>query len=71
VLECDDADYKAMLYMAGRSMRNMLEYIRLNYKSHFSGITIDSIARMGIDLNESKSSSAMVTPKSNTRKASN
>ena len=52
VLDCDDADYKAMLYMAGRSMRNMLEYIKQNYKSHFSGITIDSITRMVIDLNE-------------------
>jgi len=57
VLDCDDADYKAMLYLAGRSMRNMLEYIRQNYKTHFSGITIDSIARMGIDLNESAKTS--------------
>ena len=56
-----------MLYLVGRSMRNMLEYIKQNYKTHFSGITIDSIASMEIDLNGSEKNVSTGTPKNKKR----
>jgi hypothetical protein len=56
-LDCDDVDFKTMLFKAGMSMRNILEYVKQNYKTHFKGITIDKIEMMGIPLVESQRSS--------------
>lgn len=44
-----DGEYQAKQILVGRSMLNMLEYIKQNYNSHFKGLIINDIGKL--DLN--------------------
>ena len=50
--DIQDAEYKEMIMNAGRAMWNLLEYIKNNYKTHFNGITVNSIYNLKISIND-------------------
>ena len=43
---------------AGRAMWNMLEYIKNNYRTHFSGITVNSVYNLSVRLADGRESIA-------------
>lgn len=48
--DINDPEYQASQIMVGRSMLNLLEYIKQNYTTHFKDLKIEEIENIDISL---------------------